>query len=757
MSRQIDEQLDNTYQLAGYYINAGIIYDDWVQSDLAIGYYKQALEIYTSYNNLEGISNAKNNIGESLASKGQFDEAISYINEAIGIEKNLGSLYGIVTCKNTLAGIYFKKGKLNKALDINNECIRMADSLGLVQVQMDANELNYKIFQKKGNFKKALEYYKKFQLKKDSIYNDKFQQQITNLQIEKELDKQEQEQKQVQNKLLKKEHAVNTQQKYLVIIFVLMLVFGGLVFHDFRNKNQANRKLTEINSLLLKNQKEHSKTLDYLTKSESKFRYLVENSPHGILYLTLKGKVLEANKKFLDIMQIDNPEELKTINAIDYQVLKDAGISDDIHQCIEAKETVYNEGIFENKTGANIFLKFHVSPVLNDQEEVESLIVHIEDMTPVLVANKKSKELEQMYRILVENSLQAMLIVQEMKIIFANPKMEKLSQYTFNELQKKGRRWINLLIHPDDFRRAANNIHRAFDQMEEKARHKYQIIRKDGAVRWMETLTSIVDLKGKPAMLIVAIDITERIEAENKLLDSESRLLELNSMKDKFFSIIAHDLKNPMGSILGFSNLLNEAYENLTEKQRKDYIKNLCVSSENAFKLLQNLLEWSRTQTGNIDYHPQKIMLDGVINEVLKLMAPVFESKHIELIHAIPKKVMVWADANMIRVVIRNLLSNALKFTHPNGRVEIKIVPGNEKVEIQIIDNGVGISKNNQRLLFRIDNHLKTVGTNKEQGSGLGLLLCKEMVEINRGSIRLESQLGKGSSFIFDIPVNPPA
>lgn len=756
-SQQIDEELGDQAGIADYYNNVGIIYDDWGQSDLAIGYYTKAIEIYNSFNNLEGIANAVNNLGESLASLGQYDKAIEKLNESLAIEQKLGSPFGVANSYHTIGNIYFNKGDTKQAIIYNDKCLHLADSIGMAQLQMIANELNFKIYAKTGNFKKALEYYQLFEQQKDSIYNDRFHQRIIDVQIEKEAEKNEQLRDLANKELIKKEQSISVQRIYLFIILILMLVFGVLVYFDFRNKNKNNRKLSDMNSMLLEHQKELSETLDSLTKSESKYRHLVENSPNGILYLDAEGNILEINKKLMEVLFVKDQEEFKKINALDFQPLKDIGIANDLHKCIAEKKIIYNEGFFENQLGENVFLKFLVFPVMNNKKEVVSLIVHVEDVTPVLIENRKRKDMEIMYRILVENSLQALLIVQEMRLIFANSKMEELTQYSIDELQAKGRRWVDILIHPKDFKRAFNNIRNGLGGKENQAKYQYEIIRRDGQIRHMETLTSIVNYKGKPAMIIVAIDITERLLAKNSLEKSESRLRELNAMKDKFFSIIAHDLKNPFNAILGFSSLLNEAYDNFTDAQRKEFIKNICTSSENTFKLLQNLLEWSRTQTGKIDFFPNYFMLDKIIQEIQTLMMPVFTNKEVQLVNSVPKDLKVYADSNMIRFVVRNLLSNAYKFTYSKqGRVEISAKQNKNNVEVWVKDNGVGITKETQKQIFRVDNQVKTSGTNNESGSGLGLILCKEFVEKNGGKLAVESELGNGSIFSFNLPVSKP-
>jgi signal transduction histidine kinase len=283
-------------------------------------------------------------------------------------------------------------------------------------------------------------------------------------------------------------------------------------------------------------------------------------------------------------------------------------------------------------------------------------------------------------------------------------------------------------------------------------KNEFRYIRKDGKVRWIESLGSIVEYNGKRALLVVAVDISSRKETEAVLIESREKLAELNAMKDKFFSIIAHDLKNPFNTILGFSNLLYEAYNNFDEAQRKSFIKNICEASENTYKLLQNLLDWSGTQTGNIEFRPARINLAALIRGNIDLIKSTAESKQIDISTDFEHDFYAFADKNMVNTVVRNLLSNAIKFTKREGRVNISLDKLDDEVQVTIEDNGIGIEKENLERLFRIDHHFKSLGTEKEEGSGLGLILCREFIEKNNGRIWAESTKGKGSRFIFTIP-----
>jgi len=250
------------------------------------------------------------------------------------------------------------------------------------------------------------------------------------------------------------------------------------------------------------------------------------------------------------------------------------------------------------------------------------------------------------------------------------------------------------------------------------------------------------------------IELAElNVGLEKKVEERTTQLRELNATKDKFFSIIAHDLKNPFNALMGFSTLLLDDYDAFDDDERKDLIQTMSDASENAYKLLENLLEWSRSQTGSIKWHPDTIRLDEIAALTIDLLKNQAMNKDISIKGVVPANTTAYADGNMITTVIRNLMSNALKYTPKGGEVKLYANQQKDQVEITIEDNGVGIRKEDLDKLFRIDVNFSTNGTNNEMGTGLGLILCREFIDKNNGKIWVESEEGKGSKFKFTLPL----
>lgn len=244
------------------------------------------------------------------------------------------------------------------------------------------------------------------------------------------------------------------------------------------------------------------------------------------------------------------------------------------------------------------------------------------------------------------------------------------------------------------------------------------------------------------------------IEEQTKVLEQQKdQLQELNSTKDKFFSIIAHDLRSPFQSLLGLSEMLLGEINQDTNTQEKSYAKAIYDSSHNIFALVENLLTWSRLQTNKMTLVPEQIFVSTIIENIISLLQPNLVQKNITVETEFKTVKRGYADRNMVDMVIRNLVSNAIKFTPENGKIHISLSDNMNDLQIEIRDNGIGISNDDQEKLFRLDSNYSTNGTNGEKGTGLGLIICKEFIERNNGTIWIKSHPGEGSSFFVTIPI----
>jgi PAS domain S-box-containing protein len=277
--------------------------------------------------------------------------------------------------------------------------------------------------------------------------------------------------------------------------------------------------------------------------------------------------------------------------------------------------------------------------------------------------------------------------------------------------------------------------------------------------RHYSTVKFPIQVGGKPRFLAgFSIDTTERKLANEALKKSEARLFELNATKDKFFSIISHDLRSPFTSILGLSYILIEQIQNKDYEGLEKYATIMQDASKRAMDLLMNLLEWSRSQSGRIDFYPEYLKINTLLDEVVELFYSSSIQKSITITKNMPNNFLVHADKAMIGSVFRNLVSNAIKFTNRGGKIVISIEQHNRELVVSIADNGIGISEDLLPKLFRIEESASTEGTNNEHGTGLGLILSKGFIEKHGGRIWVESKSDgtsdeKGSTFKFSLPM----
>ncbi|MFC2151066.1 ATP-binding protein [Bacteroidota bacterium] len=339
---------------------------------------------------------------------------------------------------------------------------------------------------------------------------------------------------------------------------------------------------------------------------------------------------------------------------------------------------------------------------------------------------------------------------------WVNEGFTRMYGYTFEQYKKE--RNINLLEGSDN-----PNIREAVKScIDEKKSVLYEFKTKtrDGKEIWAQTtLTHVIDKNGDTINLIaIDSDITKIKLAEKEILKQKQEIEEQrdklaisNATKNKFFRIIAHDLRNPISTLAGSTNLIFNDFDEYNKEQTKIFIGELNKLSQTTFNLLENLLDWSSTQMGEIQFLPKLIDLHSLTAENVELVARKIDSKKIQLKLNVEKNTFAFADENMVKTVIRNLLSNAVKFTPDNGEIEISCSSNHEFVNYSVKDSGIGIKEEDQKKLFRIDTHHTTPGLSNEKGSGLGLILCKEFVEKNGGKIDISSEPNIGTTIEFTL------
>ncbi len=326
-------------------------------------------------------------------------------------------------------------------------------------------------------------------------------------------------------------------------------------------------------------------------------------------------------------------------------------------------------------------------------------------------------------------------------------------EYSGKEIGNQlGMNWLKA-VHQDDLENLLNTYRNAF-RSRNFFTFEFRLKGKNNKFEWMM-------IRGTPRLsrdnifmgfIGSCTNINAQKEFEKKIQKVNSELVEINSVKDKFFSIISHDLRSPLGGLMQILEILDESYDSLDDQEKVDIIKEAARSSKMVFALMENLLEWSRIQTGKIPYEPEVLEILPLINELEALYSQNLKNKQITLKINIEAGVSVFADIKMTNTILRNLVSNAIKFTNPNGLIFISSESNGNFIIIKVKDSGVGIDKEYSNKLFKADSSYSTEGTAHEKGTGLGLVLCKDLVEKQGGEIWVESKKGQGSAFYFSLP-----
>ena len=368
---------------------------------------------------------------------------------------------------------------------------------------------------------------------------------------------------------------------------------------------------------------------------------------------------------------------------------------------------------------------------------------------------KKVDEVQLKIYLAVKNSREVIFLTDKEGIItLINPEFTKMYGYTAEEVI--GKTTPRILKSGISTREQTKQLWKALLNKKSIPTSQYINKCKGGELIDVEgSADPIIDDNGDIiGFLGIQRDITERKESEKALKESEQRLHELNATKDKFFSIIAHDLRAPFNSLIGFSEILVKEIQNKNFDNVDEYANIIHDISNQSFSLLNNLLDWSMNQTGKFTFNPEKICITKLSNNLIDYFNNLALHKNITITSIIKPDLEVFADRNMLTTIVRNLISNAIKYTSKGGEIEVLGTADINETKVSIMDTGIGIEAEDLEKLFKIEETISTRGTDNEKGTGLGLILCKDFIEKHNGKIWVESEVGKGSTFSFTIPLD---
>lgn len=480
-----------------------------------------------------------------------------------------------------------------------------------------------------------------------------------------------------------------------------------------------------------------------LKESETRFKILTD--------ITIEGIIIHSSGIIKDV----NPAAQKITGFTSEQAIGKSilqFIHVDYHEFVKSILDTNYSGIFE--------LEIICADKSNLLVEVESKNVIINNEKHSVVAFRdisKRKSIEQellsLSTVVKQSPVSIVITGTDGNIEYVNPKFCEITGYSVKEVIGQNPRILKSEhTKTEDYKDMWETISSGGTW-----RGEFRNKRKDGSNYWeLASISPIIDDTGRTIKyLAVKEDITERKITEEALKKSEKELSESNATKNMFFSIMAHDLKGPIGSFLQLLNLLKENFNDISNFERLDYVNILINLSSKTNNLLEDILMWARIQMNTIDFKPENINLETLINKSINIVEEKAKEKSIQIKINIDNNITVIANEDSLQTVFRNVLSNAIKFSHKNSEVQIisKLDKSKENVEISIIDQGIGIPADYVNKLFKIETTFSTYGTEKEKGTGLGLILCKELIIKNNGDIWATSEENKGSTFTVKVPI----
>ena len=489
------------------------------------------------------------------------------------------------------------------------------------------------------------------------------------------------------------------------------------------------------------------------------FKNLFGASRDGIA-LEYDRKITLANDSLAEIFGFENGEGLAGKDILDLvsnnDVLK---VAEYLQLQKDKKESPRSfEFLGKKKDGSMFYAEFSVSKF--EYNTKTYLVAICRDVTERKRVQQAIRESEEKYRSLTEN-IDDFLFTYErtgrrLRPVFYTSSVEKVTGYTQTDFLSDSKLFLKI-VHPDDFNLVKNKLKGLVrSKIQQSEEFEFRIINKHGNVVWIRNkINTIRGLDSRiNRMYGLVSDITLRKKAEDDLKKSTENLVKLNETKDRFISIVSHDLRTPFSSILGFTDLLLNDTD-LNEDEKKQYIRFIQESSKSMLSLVNSLLDWTRLQTGRIRFEPDRADVKTIIESALRALSGAAFQKNIDIVSEVNEDIFVFVDKNLTAQVFNNLISNAIKFTNKGGRIVVSAKPADHIrfIEFSVKDNGIGIKQANVEKLFGIDTKFTSEGTSGEKGSGLGLSLVNEIVQKHGGKIWVESEFGKGSEFKFLLPI----
>ncbi len=477
----------------------------------------------------------------------------------------------------------------------------------------------------------------------------------------------------------------------------------------------------------------------------------IELFPTSIYILDEQGIIVEVNSPALELTGGERKKVIQTsfINLVEENNRSNFQIF--LDKSFKTSDTQKAEFRIIGKDNNYFHTLAYAKRVVDVDPENKLCSVTLVDLTQYKIQEEVIKESQARFENMA-NTAPVMIWIADVDGLFSFLNKVWLD-FTGNEMGADlGMNWLKN-VHPEDLEKLLGQYQDAFSSKTSFS-CEFRFKRKDDVYRW-------IMINGTPRFSREGIfmgfigscaDISEQKESEEKIRKINIELAEINATKDKFFSIISHDLRSPLSGLMQILFIIEEDFDSLENDEKQEMITEVANTSKRTYELMENLLEWSSIQTGVIPFNPQKITLLTLLDNLRELYNQNLINKGITLKINVDPEASVFADKKMTETILRNLISNAIKFTHKNGTISVSSDRGDDIVVVEVIDTGVGIKPKELSELFKVDKFQSTPGTAKERGTGLGLVLCKELVEKQNGKIWVESKEDEGTTFYFSLP-----
>jgi PAS domain S-box-containing protein len=373
----------------------------------------------------------------------------------------------------------------------------------------------------------------------------------------------------------------------------------------------------------------------------------------------------------------------------------------------------------------------------------------VQDITKYKVTEERFKQNEKRFKKVIESFAEGVIISDNSKCIFMNQAAKKIL-FGSGTAPVAGKNFL-AFVHPENKDEFSQKL-QLLTQSNNKITFKLRMLRQDSSEFSAQVTLSQAIYQNRLSVQIIFTDLTEKDKTNQLRNDSESELRKQLEAKDKFLSLIAHDLRNPLNSLLGIIELLQETFDETSKEEKREFLELIRSNTSKTIDLLDELLNWSRIQSGKVSSQPTNQKLINVVNEVKEILHPALKLKNITLVTRVNEDTEIFGNAYLIRTVIQNLIHNAIKYSNSGSPIEILGEIKKNNIEIKVIDYGIGMSKETLNNLFKTGWNASLPGTQQEVGNGWGLLFCKELIEKHGGKIWVESEPQNGSQFTFSIP-----